>query len=211
MEPPRSCRAKPITVVVPPTAAEAVPLAKLSAFTVGPARGSSMWTWLSMPPGSTSRPVEVPGGRHQVLRAGLAPDLEAAPLRPLDLLRALAARDVEDLDRHVECLRHLADAVDALALDDHRLGPGMVLGQGEPRRDQRLGVEVDQLMMLGMDADQRAEPPRGGHHLQRLAIGNAGAGIGEEDLEAAMPLGDQAGNLLGQDLRPGSVKIMWKL
>ena len=46
-----------MTVVVPPTAAEALPLAKLSAFTVGPPRGSSIWVWLSMPPGSTSLPV----------------------------------------------------------------------------------------------------------------------------------------------------------
>ena len=46
-----------ITVVLPPKAAESVPEAKSSAMTMPSPLGWAMWTWLSMPPGSTRWPV----------------------------------------------------------------------------------------------------------------------------------------------------------
>ena len=54
--------------------------------------------------------------------------LEAALLRPLNLLRTFAAADMEDLDGHIQRLGHGADAMDAFALHHHGLGPGVVLG-----------------------------------------------------------------------------------
>ena len=44
------------TMVLPPKAAERVPEAKSSAMTMPGPDGWAMWTWLSMPPGSTSLP-----------------------------------------------------------------------------------------------------------------------------------------------------------
>ena len=44
------------TMVLPPNAAERVPEAKSSAMTMPGPDGWAMWTWLSMPPGSTSLP-----------------------------------------------------------------------------------------------------------------------------------------------------------
>ena len=46
-------------MVLPPNAAERVPLSKSSAMTMPGPDGWAMWTWLSMPPGSTSMPGRV--------------------------------------------------------------------------------------------------------------------------------------------------------
>ncbi len=46
-----------MTVVLPPHAAEIVPLRKSSAHTAPRYSGCSRWQWLSMPPGSTSLPA----------------------------------------------------------------------------------------------------------------------------------------------------------
>src|SRR5258705_733238 len=45
------------TVVLPPKAAARVPLSKSSAMTMPGPLGCDKWTWLSMPPGRTSRPL----------------------------------------------------------------------------------------------------------------------------------------------------------
>ena len=49
---------------------------------------------------------EIVGRQRDVLRAGLAVDLQPALLRPADLLHRLAAGHVHDHDRHVESARH---------------------------------------------------------------------------------------------------------
>ena len=46
-----------MTSVLPPNAAERVPLSKSSAMTMPAPDGWAKCTWLSMPPGSTSWPV----------------------------------------------------------------------------------------------------------------------------------------------------------
>ena len=46
------CTAKSMIVVVPPCAAAIVPVSKVSLAAVPP-KGSSMWVWASMPPGTT--------------------------------------------------------------------------------------------------------------------------------------------------------------
>ncbi len=58
-----------ITSVLPPKAAARVPLSKSSAMTMPGPLGWAKCTWLSMPPGSTSRPARVDHlvGRAQVL------------------------------------------------------------------------------------------------------------------------------------------------
>src|SRR5918997_236487 len=53
--PPSSCRAKSMIMVVPPAAADSVPVAQSSAVTVPP-KGMSMWVWASMKPGMTNLP-----------------------------------------------------------------------------------------------------------------------------------------------------------
>ena len=46
-----------MTKLLPPAAAAAVAEAKPSAMTTSGPEGWAMWTWLSIPPGSTQRPV----------------------------------------------------------------------------------------------------------------------------------------------------------
>ena len=58
-------------------------------------------------------------GQEQILRAGLAIDLQPAALRPADLLHRFAPRDVHDQHRHVDELGQRDRPVRRLALDQH--------------------------------------------------------------------------------------------
>ncbi len=94
--------------------------------------------------------VHVGGGEGEILRAGLAPDLEAAALGPGDLLGDLGAGDVEDLDRGVDQLGQGDGAVGRLAL--HHLGPrpGMVFRRGQAGGQELLGQPADGVVVLAM-------------------------------------------------------------
>ena len=76
-----------------------------------------------------------------------------------------------------------------------------MLGQGQARRQQRIFVEINQVMMFGMNADKRAMAARGGQHLQSFGVRNPRPFIGQEDLEAAMTRSDQSRHFLLQDIR----------
>ena len=75
---PFCCSAKGSTMVLPPNAAERVPLAKSSAITMPGPEGWAMWTWLSMPPGSTSSPVASISARRAFDAVGDRDDLAVA-------------------------------------------------------------------------------------------------------------------------------------
>ena len=76
-----------------------------------------------------------------------------------------------------------------------------MLGQGQARRQQRILVEINQIMMFGVDADKRAMPARRRQYLQSLSIRNPRPFIGQKDLEAAMTRSDQSRHFLLQDIR----------
>ena len=114
--------------------------------------------------------VEVLLGQHQVLRAGLAEHLQAALLRPADLLHGFAVGHVHDHDRHVDELGEADGAVRRLALHGDR-----PRGRVEPGRRlagalQPLGEEADGVVVLGMHHHQRAGLARGREHLQQLDV-----------------------------------------
>ncbi len=71
--------ANEITVVVPPSAADAVALWNVSAFISPEAESCSMWAWLSTPPGSTSLPVASisrrPASRPRPIAAIVSPNM----------------------------------------------------------------------------------------------------------------------------------------
>src|SRR5690349_1072323 len=65
-------------------------------------------------------PDDILGREEEVLRAGLAVNLQAAALRPADLLGALAVRDMGDQDRDVHHLGQADRAVRRFAVADMR-------------------------------------------------------------------------------------------
>ena len=65
--------------------------------------------------------IHVFRGQHQILRAGFCPYLQAALLRAFNFLGTFRARDMEDLDWHIQRFRHGADAMHAFAFHHHRL------------------------------------------------------------------------------------------
>ena len=135
-------------------------------------------------------------GQRQVLGAGLSPDLQPARLGPRDLLRWLRTGDVEDLDRHIECLGECDDPRNGLALSDDRLAPGMVFGRCESCSDQLLGHPRDQLVMLGVHAHQRLVAARRRQHAQNRAVIQPDTIIGHEDLDRAAALFHKARQFL---------------
>ncbi len=68
--------AKGSTMVLPPNAAARVPLSKSSAIVMPGPEGCAKCTWLSMPPGSTSRPVA------STISAAAPRSLPSAAMRP---------------------------------------------------------------------------------------------------------------------------------
>src|SRR5215212_9731838 len=84
--PPSSCKAKSMIMVVPPAAADSVPVAQSSAVTVPP-KGMSMWVWASMKPGITSLPeastVSAPFAGRSVPTATIFPSSTSTSARKL--------------------------------------------------------------------------------------------------------------------------------
>ena len=93
-------------MVLPPNAAERVAEAKSSAMTMPGADGCAMWTWLSMPPGSTSLPLRIDdfAGVAEVLaerRDLAAADADVAAER-VGRGRDRAAAD-DGVEAHADC------------------------------------------------------------------------------------------------------------
>ena len=113
-------------------------------------------------------PIHVGRAEHEILRAGLRPNLQPARLRPSDLLRHLGARHMEHLDRLVHQLRQRNGAMRRLALDHLRPRPGMVFRRAAAVGHQRRGAPADRLVVLAMHRHQRAGAPRRRQHAQEL-------------------------------------------
>ena len=83
-----------------------------------------------------------------------------------------------------------------LALHNHRLAPGVILGRGQAGLPPAARSIHDQkLVVFGMNADQRAVPARRGEHAEDLGIVEPHAVISHEDLDRAVACGDQRGQL----------------
>ena len=76
------------------------------------------------------------------------------------------------------------------ALHHRRARPGVVFGRGHAGAEQRLDPPVDGGVVLAVDGDQAAVPPRRGEHAQELRVVQAQRVVGEEHLEAPHPVGD---------------------
>ena len=171
-----------------------------------------MCSWFSVPRGGgeqthlaalVARLVEILLAQEQVLRAGLAIDLEAARLGALDLVHRLLGRDVDQQHRHVEQLGERDRAVGRLALD--HVGPrgGVELGRRHALPFQPLGQPGDAVGVLGMDHQHRLLAPGGGQRVEHLAVGQLHVVVGHVDLERGVAVGDQGGEILAHDLLAG--------
>lgn len=136
--------------------------------------------------------VEILLRQHQILRACLGEDLQAALLRTPDLLGRFRPRDMEDVDRRVEEFGQRDDAVAGFPLDRWRLGPGVVPGSSQACLLQRLGEECDGRVVFGVDTDEGAATAGKRQHLERLRVIQHDVVIGEENLERTMSLLDQS-------------------
>ncbi len=77
-----------MTQVLPPAAAAAVAEGKSSAISTSGPEGCAMWTWLSIPPGMTTRP------EASMVRAASASASPTATIRPSRM--ATSARNASD-------------------------------------------------------------------------------------------------------------------
>ena len=98
---------------------------------------------------------------------------------------------MEYLDRHVDKFGQCDHPLDGLALDQGRLGPGMVFRIGQPRRFQPRGHPANGFVVFGMDDHESLVPTRGGKHRQHLGIVQEVRLVGHEELDRAMPGGHQ--------------------
>ena len=103
-------------MVLPPNAAERVPLSKSSAITMPGPDGWARWTWLSMPPGSTSLPV---ASTISVALAKVGAERRDPPVRDADIAgegvgrrRDRAAAD-DRVERHCCPVNRTAGALNA--------------------------------------------------------------------------------------------------
>ena len=137
-------------------------------------------------------------GEHEILRAGLAVDLQAALLRAADLLHRLAVRDVHDHDRHVDQLGERDRAVRRLALDRDRPRRGVEMRRGLAGALQPVGQEADRVVVLRMHHHERAGLARDAHHVEHLQVGQRHALIGHEHLERGVAVLDQRRQFLAE-------------
>ncbi len=101
--------------------------------------------------------VHVLLGQHEILRTGLAVDLEAALLRAADFLHRLAVGDVDDHDRHVDQSRQARwRGASPRARPGSAASVRVDMGRGLAGALQPVGEEADGVVVLGMHHHQRA-------------------------------------------------------
>ena len=147
--------------------------------------------------------LDVLGGEEEILRAGLAIDLEAPPLGPADLLRRGIVGDMGDQDRHAGELGEGDGPMGRLAVAGGGMGGQMIFDLGPAALQQAIRQPAHHPVVLGMDHDHGPLAQRQIQHLHHLVVVEGEAFIGEIDLEGGAAVADQRRQLLPQHLGRG--------
>lgn len=140
---------------------------------------------------------EVVGRQEQVLRAGLAEDVQALVARPCQLGDRLLRRDVHDVQRGPRDLGELDGAVSGLGLQQRLAYLAVEARVGLSARQRLFHEDVDRDAVLGVHHDQAAVLGGALHGAQDLAVvAVEDAGVGHELLEGGDSLLDQQVHLL---------------
>lgn len=140
---------------------------------------------------------EVVGRQEQVLRAGLAEDVQALVTRPCDLGDRLLRRDVHDVQRSARDLGELDGAVGCLGLQERLAHLAVEARVGLAARQRLFHEDVDRDAVLRVHHDQAAVLGGALHGAQDLAVvAVEDAGVGHELLEGGDALLDQQVHLL---------------
>ena len=87
-----------------------------------------------------------------------------------------------------------------LALDDDRTGSRMIRWGNLARALELVGEELDRVEVLCMNHDERTVLAGDGEHVEDLAVIQAKARVGHEDLERGIAVGDQCRKVLPETL-----------
>ncbi len=150
-----------------------------------------------------SRLVHVVGGQADVLRAGLAEDLEALLLRLPQGLDRLDLRHVHDQHRRIDQPRQRDRAVGRLGLGDARMGDSVELRRTMALLDQMMRQPLDHVVVLGMHHHQRTLAPRQRQDVEHLVVADLHGVVGHVDLERSVAVLDQRRQVLAQRLWAG--------
>ena len=143
-----------------------------------------------------ARTIQVVSRQNEILGAGFSPDFQAPRLRARDLLGGFGPRNVENLNRDIEGFCQCYDPIDGFTLGNHRLAPGVVLGCGQSCCNELFRHPGDQVVMLGMYANERLVATRSRQHAQDGSIIQPHAIVGHEDFDGAVSICHQSGQFL---------------
>jgi hypothetical protein len=146
---------------------------------------------------------DVVGGQEQILRAGLAMDLEPLRLGVADDLDRLGGRDVDNEDRHVEQLRQADGAVRRLALGEPGVAYRVVARRAEAALQEARRQPFDHLVVLGVDHDERAFAPRQRQNVEHLPVVEPQQVVGHVDLERGVAVANEGRQFLPHHLLRG--------
>ena len=144
--------------------------------------------------------LDVLGREEQILRAGLAVDLQAPILGPADLLRRRPVRDMGDEQRHAGHLGEGDGPVGRFPIARRGMGIEVMFHMGLARLDQPFRQPAHDGVVLGVDHDHGALARRHVEHFQHLVVRKRQAFIGQIDLEGGAAVADERGQVLAQEL-----------
>ena len=139
-------------------------------------------------------------GEKQVLRTGLAVDLEAAIPGPANLLHRFGGRNVDQQDWHVDDFGQGDGPMGRLALD--RLGRHtlIVLERGGAGSVELGGQVANAVVALGMHHDDGAMGLGCLQGLENLAVVDRNAVVGHEDLVRGVAVFNQRRHFLAENM-----------
>ena len=143
---------------------------------------------------------DIVGGQEEVLRAGLAVDLEALGLRIANDVDRLGGRDMDDQHRHIEQFRQGHRAVRRLALGAAGMRHRVIARLRQALFEQPVGEPGDHVVVFGMDHDERALAPRQSEDVEHLVVVEAQQVVRHVDLERGVAVADQGRQFLAQHL-----------
>ena len=150
-----------------------------------------------------TRRVQVIGRQHEVLRARLRKDPEAAPLSPSNLLHGIRGGDMHEQDGHVDDLGHGDGPVRALALHGLRPGRRVEVRRRPARALELLREPGDAVGVLRVHHHHGPLATGHGQHRDDLPVVELQGLVGHVDLERRVTLSDQRGQLAAQHVLGG--------